>query len=122
MFQLDDQERDTLRSQIATSTSQSSQGGRRYLPYVFTEQGVAMLSGILKSDRAINVNIAIMRTFVKMRHIMLSNKKLANKLSELEKKYDSQFNIVFDAIRKIVLDEHDKKNRPIGFIWPEDTG
>jgi hypothetical protein len=93
MFQLNNQEVMRLRSQIVTS--KRGRGGRRYLPYVFTEQGVAMLSTVLKSDRAIKVNIAIMRTFVMLRQMLVSNAQLSHKLRALEKKYDEQFKVVF---------------------------
>jgi hypothetical protein len=91
-------------------------GGQRYLPYVFTEQGVAMLSGILHSKRAIQVNIAIMRAFVKLRQLLLSHKELARRLDELEEKYDMQFKVVFDTIRQLMspMPVEEKKPR-IGF-------
>jgi hypothetical protein len=89
MFQLDAQEFECLRSQFVTS--KKGRGGRRYLPYVFTEQGVAMLSSVLNSKRAIQVNIAIMRTFTKLREMMATHKELRQKIEEMEKKYDSQF-------------------------------
>ena len=98
MFQLSTEETQSLRSQFATS----KRGGRRYLPYVFTEQGVAMLSSVLNSDRAVQVNIAIMRVFVKLREMIASNKDLAKRLDELEKKYDAQFKVVFDALRQLM--------------------
>ncbi|MHA1665110.1 MAG: hypothetical protein ACTSVW_04690 [Candidatus Njordarchaeales archaeon] len=88
---------------------------RKYLPYAFTEQGVAMLSSVLHSERAIQVNITIMRTFVKLRRILASHKELARKLEELEKKYDTQFKIVFDAIRKLMAPP-EKPHRKIGFL------
>src|SRR4030067_2646197 len=91
MFQLSSKEAESSRSQVATS----KRGGRRYLPYVFTEQGVAMLSSVLNSDRAVQVNIAIMRVFVKLREMIATNKDLAKRLDELEKKDDSQFKVVF---------------------------
>ena len=94
MFQLSSEEADNLRSQFAISSP--GHGGRRYLPYVFTEQGVAMLSSVLNSERAVQVNIAIMRTFVKLRQMLTSNADLARKLAAMEKKYDSQFNPVRD--------------------------
>jgi hypothetical protein len=78
-------------------------GGRRYLPYVFTEQGVAMLSSVLNSERAILVNVEIMRTFVKLRKMITSHAELTKKLDALEKKYDAQFKVVFDAIRELYL-------------------
>jgi ORF6N domain len=95
MFSLTEQEFNHLKSQIAISSSKW--GGRRHAPYVFTEQGVAMLSSVLRSKRAIEVNIAIMRTFVRLRELISSNKVLARRLSDLEKKYDGQFQVVFEA-------------------------
>jgi len=92
-------------------------GGRRYLPYVFTEQGVAMLSSVLNSERAIQVNIAIMRTFVHMREMSATHKDLARRLNELEKKYDAKFRVVFDAIRQL-MDDPIAKRRRIGFQTP----
>ena len=100
MFQLSHQEVTVLRSQFATLKDGRGQH-RKYLPYAFTEQGVAMLSSVLSSDRAIEVNIHIMRVFVRLREIVAEHKDLAHKLDELEKKYDAQFRIVFDAIRQI---------------------
>ena len=99
MFQLTESETQLLRSQIATS--KKGRGGRRYPPYAFTEQGVAMLSSVLGSKRAIQVNIEIMRAFVRLRRILASHADLARKLEALEKKYDTQFKIVFDAIRQV---------------------
>jgi len=116
VFQLTESESDLLRSKIATS--KTGRGGRRYLPYVFTEQGVAMLSSVLNSERAIKVNIEIMRAFVRLRQILASNKELAKKLNELEKKYDAQFKIVFDVIREFMRTPEPKK-RPIGFLVEE---
>ena len=101
----------TLRSQFATS---NKRGGRQYLPYVFTQDGVAMLSSVLNSDRAIEVNIQIMRTFTKLREILASHKDLARKIEELEKKYDSQFRAVFEAIRRLMTEE-EKPKTSIGF-------
>lgn len=111
LFQLTEQESEALRFHFGTS---KKRGGRRYLPYVFTEQGVAMLSSVLKSQRAILVNVAIMRTFVKLRKMIISHKDLAQKLAQLEKKYDAQFKIVFDAIRELMTPPPVKK-RKIGF-------
>ena len=87
---------------------------RRANPYAFTEQGVAMLSSVLRSERAIQVNIGIMRAFVRLRAIIGSNKVLARRLAELEKKYDAQFRVVFDAIRELMEDPQPKSRR-IGF-------
>ena len=112
MFQLNNQEVISLRSQFVIS--KTGRGGRRYLPYVFTEQGVAMLSSVLNSDRAIEVNIQIMRAFVKLREMIASNKELAKRLDELESKYDEQFKVVFDAIRELMAPAEPKK-RKIGF-------
>jgi hypothetical protein len=112
MFQLSAQELEPLRLQIAIS--KKGRGGRRYLPYVFTEQGVAMLSGVLNSSRAIQVNIQIMRAFVKLRQMMASNAELAQKIVALEKKYDGQFHVVFEAIRQLMAPSETKKRR-IGF-------
>lgn len=100
MFQLTADEAFVLRCQIGTSNE--GRGGRRYLPYVFTEQGVAMLSSVLNSERAILVNIEIMRAFVKLRQLLASNAELSHRLEELEGKYDKQFKVVFDAIRHLM--------------------
>jgi len=112
MFQLTRAEFENLKSQIAISSSKW--GGRRHAPYVFTEQGVAMLSSVLRSKWAIEVNIAIMRTFVRLREMISSNKALARRLSDLEKKYDGQFRVVFEAIRELMA-EPTPKSRRIGF-------
>jgi hypothetical protein len=99
MFQLSEKEFENLKSQIVTS----SWGGlRRARPYAFTEQGVAMLSSVLNSKRAVQVNIGIMRAFVQLREMIGTNKELARRLAELEKKYDAQFKVVFDAIRELM--------------------
>ena len=99
MFRLSKDEFADLKCQIGTS---SSWGGRRYPPYAFTEQGVAMLSSVLRSKRAVQVNVEIMRAFVRLRQILGSHKDLARKLAALEKKYDQQFKVVFDAIRQLM--------------------
>jgi hypothetical protein len=118
MFQLTESETHLLRSQFATS--KKGRGGRRYLPYAFTEQGVAMLSSVLNSERAIKVNIEIMRAFVRLRQILASNKELAKRLDELEKKYDVQFKIVFDAIRQLMAPQKSEPpKRRIGFLVEE---
>ena len=116
MFQLADNERDFLRSQIVTS---KGRGGRRTLPYVFTEQGVAMLSSVLRSPQAVQVNIEIMRAFVRLRRILSENKELEERLSQLEQRYDKQFKVVFDAIRQLMIPDEPTK-RPIGFIWDDE--
>jgi hypothetical protein len=111
MFQLTEDEFENLRCQIGTS---SQWGGRRYPPYAFTEQGVAMLSSVLRSERAVQVNIEIMRAFVRLRRILASHADLARKLESLERKYDTQFKVVFDAIRQLMIPPAPKR-RPIGF-------
>lgn len=118
MFQLSAVEFGNLRSQFVTS----SWGGRRYTPYVFTEQGVAMLSSVLKSPRAIAVNIEIMRAFVRLRAILASNQKLAVKFSELEHKLESHDQAIagiLNAIRELMKPPETKK-RPIGFVTGEE--
>jgi hypothetical protein len=100
MFQLTAAEDSSLRSQIVTS--KKSRGGRRYAPFGFTEQGIAMLSSVLKSERAIQVNIAIMRTFVRLRDVVSNSKELAKRLNELETKSDANFQAVFEAIREMI--------------------
>ena len=103
----------TLRSQIVTLKTGRGQH-RKYLPYVFTEQGVAMLSSVLRSKRAVQVNIEIMRAFVRLRRMLASHAGLARKLAALEKKYDAQFKVVFDAIRELMTPPEPKRRR-IGF-------
>ncbi len=115
VFQLDVGKLDGLRSQIVIS---KRRGGRRYAPYVFTEQGVAMLSSVLKSDRAIQVNIQIMRAFVRLRELLLAHKDLAKKLETLERKYDARFRVVFDAIRDLMAPRAARARRQIGFKTP----
>ena len=117
MFQLRKAEWAALKSQIAIS---KGRGGRRTPPYAFTEQGVAMLSSVLKSKRAIQVNIAIMDTFVRLRQMLASNVALARKLTSLEKKYDARFKVVFEAIRKLMTPEPPPPSRRIGFKSPTD--
>jgi ORF6N domain len=117
MFQLSAQEFANLKSQIVIS---SWGGSRRAAPYAFTEQGVAMLSSVLHSKRAVMVNVEIMRAFVRLRQMLASNLALARKLAALEKKYDAQFKAVFDAIRELMVPPEAKKKRPIGFAkWEE---
>lgn len=115
LFQLTGAEYDSLRCQIGTLKRGEHS---KYLPYVFTEQGVAMLSSVLNSKRAVQVNIAIMRVFVQLRLMISSNKELAVRLDELEKKYDEQFSVVFDAIRELMTPPEEDK-RKIGFIAKE---
>jgi hypothetical protein len=99
MFQLTAEEFDNLRRPFGAS---SQWGGRRYPPYAFTEQGVAMLSSVLRSKRAVQVNIEIMRAFVRLRRLLASHSDLQRRLDELEKKYDAKFRVVFDAIRQLM--------------------
>lgn len=139
MFQVNEEELDNLRSQFAISSSATDSlrsqfatlnaepnslrsqivtlkrgQHRKYLPYAFTEQGVAMLSSVLRSPRSVEVNIAIMRTFVQLRSLMQSNKLLAEKIEKLEEKYDQNFQIVFDAIKQLIIaDENPSKE--LGF-------
>jgi hypothetical protein len=125
MFRITKQEYEALRSQFVTSTGgklNSSQNvmssrkhrGRAYLPYAFTEQGVAMLSSVLRSPRAVEVNIAIMRTFVQLRRLMDTNRDLARKIEALEKKYDEQFGVVFAAIKELIAPPSPARKK-IGF-------
>lgn len=118
MFRLTKEEDDALRFQIGTSMTSSNarRGGRRYLPYVFTQEGVAMLSSVLHSERAVKVNVAIMRAFVQLRRLAATHKELAEKLAAMEKKYDSQFGVVFNAIRQLF---QPPVTRAIGFVSPK---
>src|SRR5256885_6565757 len=127
MFQLGPAELEFLRSQIVTSSARAKGGnssqtmmssrkhrGRTYRPYAFTEQGVAMLSSVLRSLRAVEVNIAIMRTFVQLRRLMDTNRDLARKIEALEKKYDEKFAVVFTAIKQLIAPPSPAKKQ-IGF-------
>jgi hypothetical protein len=115
MFQLKNSEAEQLVSQNVIPHKKYFGGS---LPYAFTEQGVAMLSSVLNSERAVQVNIAIMRAFVKLREMIATNKGLARKLDALEKKYDAQFKVVFDAIRQLMTPQEPKRRR-IGFLREE---
>ncbi len=129
MFQLTSEEWERMRSQTVTAypagtpmRSQTVTASRRNvtaLPYAFTEQGIAMLSSVLRSQRAVEVNIAIMRTFVQLRRLMDSNRDLARRIDAMEKRYDEQFSAVFDAIKQLIADDQAKKAKPsrrIGFV------
>ncbi len=119
MFQFTQDEFNSLRSQIVIS---KGKGGRRYLPFVFTEQGVAMLSSVLRSKRAIEVNIAIMRAFVKLREMLATHKELAQKLVELERRledHDEHIQTIFDAIRQLMMPSDKKDKKKIGFTIKE---
>ena len=114
MFELSRAEFDNLRSQIVIS----SWGGIRYRPMAFTEQGVAMLSSVLNSERAVQVNIQIMRAFTKLRQMLATHEDLRRKIEEMEQKYDQQFQVVFDAI-KLLLEAEEKPKPKIGFTVKE---
>jgi ORF6N domain-containing protein len=116
MFRLTAEEAGSLRSRIAIS--KPGRGGRRTLPYVFTEQGVAMLSTVLNSERAIAVNIAIMRTFVRLRQILATHKELAERLAAIEKRYDQRFKVVFDILKQLMEPPPGPTKPPIGFASP----
>lgn len=119
MFQLSVEEAKSLRSQSVISNK--GRGGRRYLPFVFTEQGVAMLSSVLNSERAVEINIQIMRAFVRLREMIASNKDLARKLDALERKsesHDVHIRSLFEAIRQLMTPSEPKK-RKIGFLVEE---
>jgi len=112
MFQLSDQEFTALRSQIVTS---KGRGGRRTPPYAFTEQGVAMLSSVLTSKRAVEANIQIMRTFVRLRRLIETHAELAERLFDLEQRHEKKFQLVFEAIKELVREKSVPKKRQIGF-------
>ena len=127
MFQLTAEEHDSLRCHIGTlntdplrSHSVTLEKGRgkhrKYLPYAFTEQGVAMLSSVLSSPRAVQVNVEIVRAFVRLRRILSTHEELARKFLALEKKYDTQFRVVFDALRELMATPAPPKRRQIGFV------
>jgi len=114
MFKLTDKEFKNWRSQFVTSNS-SDKMGLRYKPYAFTQEGIAMLSSILRSKRAIQVNIQIMRTFVLLRETLITNEILRKKIEKMEKKYDQQFQIIFKTIKKLISSS-EKPKKKIGFI------
>jgi hypothetical protein len=118
MFQLSDREFSVLRSQIVTS---KGRGGRRTAPYAFTEHGVAMLASVLRSDKAAEIDIEIVRAFVRIRRIASSNTKLLQLITALESKYDKQFKVVFDAIRRLMGDGAVPAKRRIGFGRDSET-
>lgn len=112
MFQLSPKELNSLRFQAGTS--KLGRGGRRYAPYVFTKQGVAMLSSVLRSPRAVQVNVAIMRTFVRLREMLATHEELRRKIDAMEKRYDARFRAVFETIRQM-LETPIPAKKPIGF-------
>ncbi len=113
MFQLTKEEHESLTFQIGISNK--GRGGRRYLPYVFTEHGALMAANVLSSDRAVEASVQVIRAFVKLRQMLASNAELAKKVEALEQKYDANFKIVFDAIRKLMLPP-EKSKQAIGFV------
>lgn len=117
MFQLTKNEMENWKSQIVISDKEKM--GLRKRPYVFTENGVAMLSTVLNSERAIQVNIQIMRTFTKIREMLATHKELKKKIEEMEKKYDYQFKVVFDAIKQLI-EPPQKSSKRIGFLREKD--
>lgn len=117
MFQLTAKELADWRSHFVTSNPRAKMGLRRR-PYAFTEQGVAMLSSVLRSERAVAVNIEIMRAFVRLRQMLATHADLARQLTDLERKYDSQFRVIFDAIRQLMTPPEAPKKPPIGFHAP----
>lgn len=113
MFQLTTAEARALRFQIGIS-NETKRGGRRYLPHVFTQEGVAMPSPVLRSSRAVQVNVAIMRAFVRLREILATNRELAAKVEEMEHRYDAQFKVVFEVIQKLMAPEESPRDE-LGF-------
>jgi hypothetical protein len=120
-FQLTEQELRVLRSQIVTLDETSPGRGKyaKYTPYAFTEQGVAMLSSVLKSKQAVRVNVEIMRAFVRLRDLVGHNREMTRRLNDLESKYDRQFKVVFDAIRELMTPSAPAPKRRIGFVQGE---
>ena len=113
-FRLSEEEADALRSQIATSNL--GRGGRRYLPYVFTEHGAVMAANVLNSPRAVAMSVHVVRAFVRLREMIASHKRFAKRLDELEARYDRQFKVVFDAIRELMSPPERNSKRRIGFV------
>ncbi len=114
MFRLTKEEHDHLRSQFATSSDKAGHGGRRTLPFVFTEHGAIMAATVLNSKQAVEVSIFVVRAFVKLRQMLAAHKDLEKKIEEMESKYDEQFRVVFEAIRQLLV-EDEKPKRKIGF-------
>jgi phage regulator Rha-like protein len=114
MFQLTPAEARALRFQIGIS-SEGAHGGRRYFPYVFTQEGVAMLSSVLRSRRAVEVNIAIMRAFVRLREILATNRQLAAKVEEMERRYDAHFKAIFEVIQALMAEPKESARGEMGF-------
>jgi hypothetical protein len=116
MFRLTKQEAESLIFQSGISNQR--RGGRRHLPFVFTEQGVAMLSSVLNTERAIVVNIAIMRTFVRLRQLLATHKQLAARLTAMEADFDHKLKVVFDILKQLMEPPPNPPKRPIGFLSP----
>lgn len=116
MFRLSHEEFDELRAVLGQA---GRHGGRRKAPYAFTEHGLAMLSGVLRSERAVQANVLVIRAFVSMRTVIAAHRELAARIDELEARYNSQFSVVFDAIRQLMLPPAPQRN-PIGFVPPAD--
>ena len=114
MFQLTREEYENLRSQFATSSNDSGHGGRRYNPLVFTEHGALMAASVLKSKRAVEVSVYVVRAFVQLRQMLATHEDLKRKIEAMEAKYDEQFGVVFEAIRQL-LETDEKPKRKIGF-------
>ncbi len=115
MFQLSSEEAVSLRSQFVTSKS-SGKGGQRYLPYAFTEHGILMLSSVLRSTNAVQVNIQIMRSFIKLRDLISNNESLVKKMRLLEDKYDANFKLVFEVLKELAQEKETASKKKIGFI------
>jgi hypothetical protein len=113
MFKLTPKEAEALRCQVGIS--KAGRGGRRYLPNAFTEHGALMLANVLNSERATQTSVQVVRAFVRLRQLLASNAELARKLAALEKKYDAQFRVVFEAVRKLMTPPKPPKRREIGF-------
>lgn len=120
MFQLTRKEFEAFQSLILQNAI-SKRGGTRQLPYVFTELGVAMLSSVLKSKRAIQVNVQIIKTFTRLRRLIASNKEILEKFEKMERKYDEQFKVVFDAIRNLISPPEEPR-KPMGFRMRDEEG
>ena len=124
MFQLSPEEFVGLKCQFGTSNNPvgntTVRGGRRHLPYAFTEHGAIMVASVLNSARAVEASVQVVRAFVRLRQMLASNAELSRKLATLEKKYDIQFKAVFDAIRQLMTPVEPRKKRSIGFApWKE---
>lgn len=126
MFQITEKEFDSLRSQFvisneveenlrSQSVTSNGRGGRRYMPYVFTEHGTVMLASVLNSPRAVHASIQVVKAFVRLRELMLANKDLAKKLDALEQKYDKQFAMIFDAVRKLMTGPPKPERNRVGY-------